>query len=177
MQTAKTILISIVLTLFIGSSIYGADVAKIGLVNFQRIFENSAAGKAAKVEINQQGKKMEEDLKTKGGELDQLKKKFEQEAVLMDKAMRETKEREFRIKVNDFKTLQKKYELEMQRIQKQIVDRLRKEVLKIVEAIGKKEGYLMIMEQRGVLYAPTSLDITDQVIQGYNEFFANNPKS
>ena len=32
---------------------------------------------------------------------------------------------------------------------------------------------LLIMEKIGVLYAPNSLDITDQVIQNYNEVIAN----
>ncbi|MBI5592151.1 MAG: OmpH family outer membrane protein [Deltaproteobacteria bacterium] len=50
------------------------------------------------------------------------------------------------------------------------------EVVEVVQDIGKKEGYTLIVEKRtgGVVYAPTSIDITDSVIQIYN---AQPPKS
>jgi outer membrane protein len=43
-------------------------------------------------------------------------------------------------------------------------------VVELVQDIGKKEGYTMIVEKRtgGVVYAPMSIDITDTVIQAYN---------
>lgn len=44
---------------FVGGSGFCADVAKIGVVEFQRLFENSDAGKEIKAEITKQGKKME----------------------------------------------------------------------------------------------------------------------
>jgi outer membrane protein len=52
-----------------------ADVAKIGVVEFQRLFENSDAGKEIKAEITTQGKKMEAELKEKGAEIEELKKR------------------------------------------------------------------------------------------------------
>jgi outer membrane protein len=51
---------------FLGSWIgLCADVAKIGVVEFQRLFENSVAGKEIKAKITTQGKKMEAELKEK----------------------------------------------------------------------------------------------------------------
>jgi hypothetical protein len=71
----------------------------------------------------------------------------------MSKEMREEKEREFRIKVNDIKTLQKKYEVELQGIQKKLMAGLQSETLEIIDEIGKSGGYLLIMDKRGVLYS------------------------
>jgi outer membrane protein len=51
----------------------------------------------------------------------------------MSKDMREQKEREFRIKVNDIKTLQKKYEVELQGIQKKLMAGLQSETLEIID--------------------------------------------
>ena len=49
-------------------------------------------------------------------------------------------------------------------------DRIKKDVFDIVEEIGKREGYLLILERRfgGVVYAPNAIDITSKVIQRYN---------
>jgi Skp family chaperone for outer membrane proteins len=42
----------------------------------------------------------------------------------------------------------------------------------IVEELGKKEGYLLIVTSQAVLYAPSTIDITDQLIQLYNTSLA-----
>jgi len=153
---------------------YAADVAKIGIVDIQKILQKSEAGKASQAKINQQGKKMEAALKKKGEELEELKKKIEREALVMSAEMREEKEREFRIKVNDFKMLEKRYKNELTQINSQLVARFRDDVIGLVKKIGKKEGYLLVIEKRegGVLYFPNAIDISDQMIQQYNAQYA-----
>jgi outer membrane protein len=113
-SASKWIFLTMMAFFFVGGSGLCADVAKIGVVEFQRLFENSDAGKEIKAEITTQGKKMEAELKEKGVEIEEIKKRLEREALVMSKEMREEKEREFRIKVNDIKTLQNKYEAELQ---------------------------------------------------------------
>ena len=146
---------------------------KIGIVDFQRILETSSAGKMAMAEINKRGKKMEADLKKKGGEIEAIKKKLEREALVMSKEMREEKEREIRININDFKTLQKKYMAEFKEYEKRLISRIQAQVFVIISEIGKKEGYLLIIEKReaGVMYYPNTIDMTDQLIQKYNAEF------
>jgi outer membrane protein len=160
----------------LGGSGWCADVAKIGVVEFKRLFENSEAGKEIKQQITEQGKQMESELKTKGAEIEELKKRLEREALVMSKEMREEKEREFRIKVNDIKTLQKKYEEQLQGIQTKLMGGLQAETLEVINEIGKSGGYLMIMDKRGVLYAPNTIDITDEVIKKFNLRYAKNQK-
>ncbi len=153
-----------------------ADVAKIGVIDFQKIFEKSEAGKNIKQEINTQGRRMEQDLKFKGSQIEALKKQLERESMVMSREKREEKEREFRIKINDLKSLKQKYEKEIQQLQKRLINRIRRQVLDIVEEIGKKEGYLLIIEKIGVVYAPQSVNLTDRVIQIYNERYKQNNK-
>jgi outer membrane protein len=151
---------------------YGADVAKIGIVDFQRILENSTAGKEVKAELTQKGMAMEGDLKEKGGEIKSLQEKMERESLVMSKEMREEKEREIRIKINDIKSLQKKYENDLKEIQQRLLNRIKKEVFEIIQDVGKKEGYLLILENIGVIYSPNTLDITDKIIESYNARYA-----
>jgi outer membrane protein len=173
---SKGIGISVFALLVFASVGFCADVAKIGVVEFQRLFDNSEAGKVIKEQITVQGKKMEAELKEKGTEIEGLKKRLEREALVMSKEMREEKEREFRIKVNDIKTLQKKYEAELQEMQKRMMGGLQKETLEIIDKIGKSEGYLLIMDKRGVLYSPSTIDITDEVVKKYNATYAKTKK-
>ena len=155
-------------------SSYGADVAKIGVVNFQEILEKSDAGKMATDEINKRGKEMEESLKKKGEEIDAIKNKLEREALVMSKEMREEKEREIRISINDFKTLKNKYMADFKQHEARLVRDIQKEIMEIVAEMGKKEGFLIIFEKReaGVMYSPDTIDITDRLIQRYNTIFS-----
>ena len=165
------ILLSLILG---GGAAFSADVAKIGVINFQRVLEVSSAGKASQAEISEQGKKMESDLKQKQNDLQELQKKLERERLVMSKEMRDEKERDFRIRVNDFKALEKKYKQELAGLNKKLVKRMQEDVFDLVEELGRKEGYLLIVEklEGGVIYSPKTNDITDKLIQLYNERFA-----
>jgi len=175
MRTFKTALIAIVLCFgFLAASSYGADVAKIGVIDFQKILETSNSGKLARDKINEHGRKMEANLKKKGEKIEESKKKLEREALVMSNEMRAEKEREIRISINDFKSLQKKYMADFKEQEKELVTRIQKELLKIVAKMGKKEGFLLILEKReaGIIYSPDTIDISDRVIQEYNAVVA-----
>ncbi|ETR74630.1 MAG: outer membrane protein [Candidatus Magnetoglobus multicellularis str. Araruama] len=150
---------------------FANDLNKIGVVDFQEILETSKVGKAAQKEIKSEGEKMEETLKEKGAEIETLKKKLERDALVIDRDTRDEREREIRIKINDIKALQKKYMSDFRDLEARMLDRIRTQLIDIIEDIGKKDGYLLIMEknQAGVLYSPNTVDITEKVIRLYNK--------
>jgi outer membrane protein len=161
-------LIVCLFSLFWLGSVNAADVAKIGVANLQRVLETSNQGKSAQEEIKKQKDQMEVELKQKGGEIEELRKQLERESMVMSKEKREEKEREIRIKINDFKSLEKRYRAQLQGLEKKLVNALLKEVSSLIEEIGKKEGYLLIINNTGVLYSPNSINITDQLIKQLN---------
>jgi outer membrane protein len=178
-STMRTVQWAVVLAaaiFFTPISAEAADVAKIGVFDFQKILESSSAGKAAQAEINKKGKKMESDLKVKGNEIEKLRQQLEREALVMNRDMRAEKEREVRIKINDIKTLQRQYMADFKEKEKRLLLKIQKEIREIVKAVGKKEGYLLILENReaGIFYAPSSIDVTDEIIKRYNSQFADS---
>ena len=52
------------------------------------------------------------------------------------------------------------------------MNQLKTEIEEIVKGIGKKEGYLLIINKFGVIYSPNSIDVTDKVIGQLNAKFA-----
>ena len=56
------------------------------------------------------------------------------------------------------------------------MQQLQNDVTTITREIGKKEGYLLIMDKRGVIYAPQSVDISDKLIRLLNAKFAKTKK-
>jgi outer membrane protein len=154
----------------LGSSIgFCADVAKIGTVNFQKIFDNSATGQKVREEINQEGQRMEADLKQKGEEIKALEQLLERDAGIMTKEARDEKKWEMDRKIDDVKALKRKYDQQIQQLQIRLVNQVRKEVLGVIQSYGKKESYLLIVEDISVVYAPQGIDLTDKIIQLYND--------
>ena len=168
--------IGCLIIIFFSNFSLAADVAKIGVIDFQKVLEISAAGKAIQAELKKKNEKMTADLQKKGAEIEKIQRRLERESMVMSKEMREDKEREQRIKVNDFKTLQKKYRSELQKVQVKLMQQLQTDVTTITREIGKKEGYLLIMDKRGVIYTPRSVDLSDKLIRQLNTKFAKTKK-
>ncbi|GAB6905445.1 putative Outer membrane protein (Skp protein) [Desulfosarcina cetonica] len=167
-SASKWMIFSLISMMVFCGTAFGADSVKIGLVDFQRLVDDSNAGKSIKAELNAKGKKMEAELKQKGSEIEALKKTLEREAMVMDKDMREQKERDFRIKIGDFKSLQKKYEGDLQELKNNLMRGLQEQTLQIIDDIGKSGGYLMILDKRSVIYSRSNIDITDEVIKRHD---------
>jgi outer membrane protein len=167
---------SLLLFVFCTNSLFAADVAKIGVIDLQRVLETSNSGKAIQAELKQQKEKMETDLKQKGTDIEKISKRLERESMVMSKEMREEKQREQRIKINDFKTLQKKYRTDLQKLEAQLMNQLQIDLKGLVEGIGKKGGYLLIINKYSVLYSPGSIDITNDLIKKLNAQTAKRKK-
>jgi len=163
-----TFAFSLLILFFFTNPLLAADVAKIGVIDLQKVLETSAAGKSIQAQLKTQKDKMESDLKQKGTEIENLSKRLERESMVMGKEMREEKEREQRIKINDFKAIQKRYRSDLQKLEVELMNQLQKDIKEIVDEVGKKEGYLLIINKYTVLYSPGPIDITDDLIKKLN---------
>lgn len=158
----------VLITALLATGAIAADL-KIGVIDFQRVLRESNGGKAAKAEIERRGKSLESSLMKKGKELEAEKEKLEAEAMVMKPEARENKARDFKIKVMDFQALQKKSADDFKQYEVDVIRRVQKEVFGLVENIGKKGNYTLILEKGAALYHPNSIDITDQLIKMYDK--------
>ena len=166
-------LILVLIILIVGAQWgFCADVAKIGMVSFQKILDNSEAGKAAKQELTTEGQSMEAELKSRSDDINALQQMLERDTGLMTKEAREEKKWELDRKIDDAKALKKKYDRKIQDLQMQLLSSIRTDLVDLIRNYGQKEGYLLIIEDVSVVYAPTSIDITDTIIEQYNKQYS-----
>lgn len=152
--------------------VFAADVAKIGVVDIQKVLLASAAGKMAKADISKKARDMEAALNEKKNEIQKLQDTLERESLVMSKDKREEKEREIRIKVNDIKVLKGKFEQDLKVLENKVVQQIQKEFETLAKEIGREQGYLLIITNQTVIYAPNTIDITDELIQKYDAAFS-----
>ena len=156
---------------FAGNSL-AADVAKIGILDPQSVLQKSSAGKAAQAHIKEEFSAKEKELQKRGSEIQELEKQLKREAMVMSQEKRDDKSRELKIKKVELDDLSKKYTRELKQLEKKLINRIQKDIVSLTNEIGKKEGYLLIINKPAVLYNPTSIDVTDQIIQQYNAKYA-----
>jgi len=156
------------LLLLAGINVNAADVAKIGVIDFQRFLMESEIGKAAQARIETEGTKMETDLQEQGDQIEVLRNMMERDAMVMSEAKREEKMREYRIKINDLKELQQKYKSNFKELEQRLIATIQKKALDLAQELGRKEGYMLMIERGAVIYYPEAIDVTDKLIEMAN---------
>jgi outer membrane protein len=177
MKIFKGLFIMIVCSLFFNPVGRAADTVKIGIIDFQQIYNSSSAGKFAQDEINKKGEAFKSDLQEKQSEIEKLQIQYKKEAPILSKEKKEEMEGEIRLKLNDFRILQDKYRQEFNSIKAKLLNDVKEKVTDLATKIGKEKGYFLIIEKQSgiVLWAKNPNNITEALIKDYNiQFSADN---
>ena len=152
---------------------FAKDKQKIAIFDMQKIVSESIKGKEAAINM----RKLSEDLKNEVIDLKEKIQKFDKEirnqASILSIEKQKEKIRNLRIMTNDFKYLQEKYPMELKKYENKMSAEINYKVIEIVKEFGEKNNYTLILEKReaGVVYAPESIDITNELIKKYDENF------
>lgn len=153
---------------------HGADIAKIGVVDFQRILKESEAGKDIHAKIQAEGQGMKKDVQKLQKEIKSLEQDLSQRASVLSQEKRAEMQRELKIKEYDLNSMLKEYKSDIRKLESELMQKLQDKVLSLAKEIGEKEGYLLIIEKSAAVYAPSSIDITDRLIQKYNASYSGS---
>lgn len=155
------------------SSLAFAEI-KLGYVDLQRALGEVTEGKSAK-------ERLKRDLDKKKAELDSEQEKLRADKAVLDKqsAMmaEETRNQKFtELQKRLFELTQKAEKMQAEMAQAEQIE-LKKIFTKmdpIIARIAEREGLTMVFEKTdsGLVYAPASLDLTNELVRTYN---ADNP--
>lgn len=148
---------------------FGADAAKIGVFDFEIFLKNSKAGQLAKTQVTEEARKLEGQLEAKKQEVEQLRDSLMREAMVLSEEVRSQRERDLQIKAMDLRNMEQRFTRSFNQQQGEIMARIQGEVRGLIQEIGKKENYLLILENVGVVYAPDRVDITERLIQEHDK--------
>jgi outer membrane protein len=144
---------------------------KIGYIDVQRVLARSAAGVAAREQLEREKTKMQQEVDGKRQELDKLRDELEKKGPLMTADSRREKQETFERKRRDAARLTDDFQKELEKKEQNLLQRVLQELSGVIERVGKERGYYLIVEKRGavVLYAATDADLTDEVIRAYDQ--------
>ena len=165
----KRIIVSILALLLFAAP--GFAATKIAYVDLRVVLQTSTAGIAAKNELAVMEKDLETEFKIKNGELLKFQEDAKKQADLLSESAKQQKVQELQRMVMELRSFEQNAKMKIQREDrvrsKTMVDELRA----ILQEIGKKGKYTMIMEvtEGGLFYVDDSVDnLTDKLLKKYN---------
>ena len=144
---------------------------KVAYVDVQRVLARSAAGVAAREQLEREKATMQREMDGKRVELEKLKDELEKKGALMTVDARRDKQDQFERKRRDAARLADDFQKELEKKEQGLLQKVLQDVSGVVERVGKQRGLQLIVERRGatVLYAAPEADITDEIIRVYDQ--------
>ena len=149
---------------------HAADL-KIGFVDLRKAVFSSKEGKLAQEKFAKIEEAKEGELKPRQEEVRKLEEEYEkQKYVLSPEALQDRRFEIIKMR-RDLERDLHEAEDDLQIKQVQLLQPIQKKIEKVVEEVGKENGYTMIVDKstQGLLYSLEGNDITELVIQKLNK--------
>jgi outer membrane protein len=141
---------------------------KLGYVDLNRALNEVNEGKAAKAKLEADGKAKKQKLEIMQNDLKKMKDEMDkQKLILSADAMRE-KENQLQQKFMELQKTSMDYEKSFSDMEASYIKPISDKLQKVIQDIGQKEGFSLIMPKEMALYSLPGSDVTDKVITAYN---------
>lgn len=146
---------------------FAVEPLKIAYVDMQKALNYCEAGKEAKRQMTLEVEKMQKVFAGKQKELEKIKEDLEKRGSVLSENVRREKDRDYQTKLRDLQRLQKDYEDDLRRKDREFTERILKNVEVIIKQMGEEGKYTVILEknQPTILFISNSLDLTEEVIK------------
>jgi outer membrane protein len=171
MKTLIYVSLALFTLVFLEPAPLAAQSVKIGVVDLQKFQKNSKAYQKASLTLKKKFDDMQQKLNDERNALSKLDEEFRKQSMMLSLDAQEDKKRELDKKQREVKYMYDEYTQEMKDTEVDSVKKIMKELEKILDKIGEKEGYTIILERRtvGLLYFNNAIDLTDRVTDAYDK--------
>ncbi len=165
------VLLGLLTMVFLQPAPLAAQNVKVGVVDLQKFQKNSKAFQKASVGVKKKFDDMQQKLNDERNAVGKLDEELKKQSMMLSLDAQEDKKRELEKKQRQFKFMYDEFSQEMKDTEMEAIKKVMKELEKVVEKIGEKEGYTIILERRtlGLLYFNNTIDLTDRVTDAYDK--------
>jgi len=169
---SKGLPLLVLVTLFFGvdRAPVGAEAVKIGLVDLQKVLVESKKGREPLAKLKADMDAKNRDLDTQEKKIRQMVADLEKQQSVLSEAARKDKEKAIQKAKVDLNRTAEDLNREFGERERDVRQRLVREVTTVVQDYGKKNGYVLIIEVRaaGVMYSSEGADISKEIIAAYD---------
>lgn len=163
---------SLIVVLFVSlfASAAQADL-KVGYVDLQRALLEVSEGQLAKSKLKSEMDKKKAELDAEQAKLTDDKAVLDKQGAMMSEEVRTQKFTEWQKRLYDVMQKAQKVQIDLQEKERTELKKIFEKMDPIIAAIAQREGLTMVFEKTdsGLVYAPPSLDLTNELVRTYNE--------
>ena len=169
-RSSNYILFLILFTAVLVVTSYAQQPPRIGVINSQRVLENSAEGKRVIGQLQDKDKKVQDELAKIDEDIRKLESKLNTQRLTLSEQSLLDLRSDIERKRTDRKRRAEDSLRELQELQLRLFNKVKGELLPIIEQLGKEKGFDIIFDlaNSGALYFSPGIDITDDVIKRYD---------
>lgn len=146
-----------------------SDQVKIGVLDIQKVLNESEEGKKAKSNLEILIRSKQSIIDEKGKAIEKLKSEIEKQSSVLSADARKNKEDELEKLIREYQRLVQDSQAEIKKKENDLTDIILREIQEIVSKIGETEGYTLIIEKGMTVFSNKDFDITDTILKKYNE--------
>jgi len=162
-----------------GPAAASAQVPKIGYVDLQRALNEVEEGKAARALLKKDFDEKQKQLDARRTDFEKLQQEFEKQAVVMSDQAKRDKAGELERKARELGALFQQLQADLSKREGEATRGIFDRMAGVVREIAEADGFTMVFERNdaGLIYAPPSLDLTNELIRKYNARFGAGKKA
>ena len=145
--------------------------AKIGVINSQRLLNETSAGKKAKESLATFSKNRQALMELEEKELRRMEEDFVKQASVLSPAAKRDREEQFRRRMQEYQQKASELNREVQEKQKDVLEGFRDKIEMIAARVAKRLGLQVVVDKsKGgpTIYHEEGLDISGPVIEEFN---------
>jgi len=148
---------------------------KIGVIEVQKIVQESAIGKESLARVQKIQQAKQEDLAKRQKELRDMEQKIQDQGKALSEDAMEKLQKDYQAKALDLKRFQDDAQREMEESQRKELGELEKRIMPVINEVAREQGYTLVFNKfnSGLLFADDkSVDLTEAVITKFNSMIA-----
>jgi len=178
-MSLRSMLATAVVALSLTTSAVARAEVKFGYVDLQRALSEVDEGRAAKTRLQGLLQQKQKDLDKEQEGLRKEKEMLDKQASAMSEETRIQKQTELQKKLYDLAQRWEKGKAEMAQQERTELQAIFGKMDPIIAQIAQRESFTMIFEKSdaGLVYAPASLDLTNELVRLYNDQYKGKGNS
>jgi outer membrane protein len=148
---------------------------KIGVIEVQKIVQESAIGKESLARVQKVQQAKQEDLQKRQKELRDMEQKIQDQGKSLSEDAMEKLQKDYQSKALDLKRFQDDAQRELEESQRRELGELEKRIMPVINEVAREQGYALVFNKfnSGLLFADDkAVDLTEAVITRFNSQIA-----
>jgi Skp family chaperone for outer membrane proteins len=169
-KPSHTILFGILLAGF-ASMGFAQETFHVGVINSAKVMQTSEEGKKAMFTLKQKEQQINNELGKIDNQAKELESKLSSQKLVLSLESQQQIAYDLEQLLTQTKRAEEDYTKEYKQLEFSLVTKIRNEVFPIIESVAKEKKFRLVLDisVTGVAYVDPLIDITDEVIQRYDE--------